>query len=547
MGMLGNILGVRLVYERWMNLKPSHQVWTAYVKFELRNGEVDNIRKIYERYTACHKDNKLWIDYANFEIKNGSVIKARNIYIRAVRNLSSETGYEKILISFAQFETLCNNYERARSIYMFALKHTSSNYSSDVYKDYLSFEKIYGDHQKIEDVIISKKRFEYEQKMQSNYISYDILFDYIKMEENNRNVYKIREIYERAIAKVPPTPVKHFWQRYIYLWIKYAFFEELVMKDLEKAKVIYNTVLQLIPHKIFTFAKIWVLAAQLEIRKKNLKGARQLLGQAIGICPKEKIFKKYIEIEFYIGEINRCRKIYEKFLISHRSNCETWKKYAEMEIKVEEQERARAIYELAIQQPKLETSLSLWESYINLEIYLMERERARNLYERLLEKTKDVKVWLNYADFEFFTLKSLLKKASMIEQVLTKKKSPDYLEQTSEYRELRARSIYERAYQCMREELSENKDEVVRVLNAWKNFEQSCVTESKEKLLKRVEKVQEKIPRKVKYKSYQSLGGEKKFLKRLWYYVFPDEEKPALGLQLLEAAYKWKKKKEQFV
>merc|ERR1712151_529659 len=153
-------------------------------------------------------------------------------------------------------------------------------------------------------------------------------------------------------------------------------------------------------------------------------------------------------------------------------------------------------------------------------IYLMERERARNLYERLLEKTKDVKVWLNYADFEFFTLKSLFKKASMIKQVLTRKKSPDYLEQTSEYRELRARSIYERAYQCMREELSENKDEVVRVLNAWKNFEQSRVTESKEKLLKRVEKVQEKMPRKVKYKSNQSFGGEKKSSEKLWHHVF---------------------------
>merc|ERR1711920_271065 len=103
------------------------------------------------------------------------------------------------------------------------------------------------------------------------------------------------------------------------------------------------------------------------------------------------------------------------------------KKYAEMEIKVDEQKRARAIYELALQQPKLETSLSLWESYINLEIFLMERERARNLYERLLEKSKDVKIWLNYADFEFFTLKSLVKKNIMIEQALTKKKIVDYL------------------------------------------------------------------------------------------------------------------------
>ena len=34
-------------------------------------------------------------------------------------------------------------------------------------------------------------------------------------------------MYERAIANVPPAAEKRYWQRYIYLWIKYALFEEL--------------------------------------------------------------------------------------------------------------------------------------------------------------------------------------------------------------------------------------------------------------------------------------------------------------------------------
>ena len=41
---------------------------------------------------------------------------------------------------------------------------------------------------------------------------------------------RVREVYERAIAQVPPAQEKRLWRRYIYLWIKYALFEELETK-----------------------------------------------------------------------------------------------------------------------------------------------------------------------------------------------------------------------------------------------------------------------------------------------------------------------------
>lgn len=48
--------------------------------------------------------------------------------------------------------------------------------------------------------------------------------------------------------------------------------------------------LKLIPHQKFSFAKIWLLAAQFEIRQLRLKEARLLLGEAIGRAPKDKVF-----------------------------------------------------------------------------------------------------------------------------------------------------------------------------------------------------------------------------------------------------------------
>nr|GEU76842.1 crooked neck-like protein 1 [Tanacetum cinerariifolium] len=63
-----------------------------------------------------------------------------------------------------------------------------------------------------------------------------------------------------------------------------------------------------------SFAKVWLLAAQFEFWQLNLSGIRVFLGNAIGFDPKDKIFKKYIEIELQLGNMDRCRKLYEKCL-----------------------------------------------------------------------------------------------------------------------------------------------------------------------------------------------------------------------------------------
>ena len=38
-------------------------------------------------------------------------------------------------------------------------------------------------------------------------------------------------------------------------------------------------------------AQIWIMAAQFEIRQMRLPAARKLLGTAIGMCPKAKLFR----------------------------------------------------------------------------------------------------------------------------------------------------------------------------------------------------------------------------------------------------------------
>jgi len=67
------------------------------------------------------------------------------------------------------------------------------------------------------------------------------------------------------------------WRRYIYLWINYALYEELETEDEEKTRDVYKACLDILPHKKFTFAKIWLLFAHFEIRQKNLVNARKVM------------------------------------------------------------------------------------------------------------------------------------------------------------------------------------------------------------------------------------------------------------------------------
>lgn len=106
---------------------------------------------------------------------------------------------------------------------------------------------------------------------------------------------------------------------------------------------------------------MWLLAANLEIRRKNVAEARKLLGQALGFAPKEKIFRGYLNIELALGEVDRCRKIFAKWIETTPTSVTAWKEFAEMEVSLGEAARARAILELGVKQIELDMPEVLWK------------------------------------------------------------------------------------------------------------------------------------------------------------------------------------------
>jgi crooked neck len=528
-----NVDVARSIFDRWMRWEPSQQGWMCYVKFEERQEEWQRARQVMERYCACHPTEKSYIKYASWEQHTmKDMPAARGIFERALKEeeLPAARRSQRLFLRFAKFEERCEEIERARVIYKYAIDSFPQDQREELHKEFISFEKRHAlaGRQGIEKAVTEKRWNRYEEKIKAEPLDYNTWIDMVQLAENRGEVELARATYERALKHVPLAMEKRYWKTYVYLWIFYAVFEEKLAKDVERARNVYLQLLDKVPHKKFSFAKVWVLYAKFEIRQKNLAGARKVLGTALGKCPKRKLFREYIELELALGEIERTRKLYEKYLEFDYSSSSTWVNYAELEEEIGENQRCRGVYELALTQDTIDDSEAIWRRYIDFEASLGGEDRDAQegvpdvdnfekvsaLYERLLTVSPRLKIWLSFAN---------------------------YAREQGKAKEEEARNIYKRAYESMK---SQNLGEArANALEEWKDFEINQAGEGADNSAN-IKMLDEKLPRREKKRKRNDDNGE---WEEYYEYKFPDDEKkePKKGnnMRLMEMAKMWKKRK----
>uniref|UniRef100_A0AC35UCE2 TPR_REGION domain-containing protein n=1 Tax=Rhabditophanes sp. KR3021 TaxID=114890 RepID=A0AC35UCE2_9BILA len=507
-----NVPGARQVFERWMAWEPDEQAWQTYINFELKYNEIDRARVIYQQFLHVHGDViKNWIKYAKFEERHGYEANARVAFEKAMEFFGDENLSGYILTEFARFEERHKEYERARVIYQYGLDNLPKEECGEIFKLYAIHEKKHGSRKDIEDVVAIKRKAEYEKEIDGNCYNYDGWFDYLRLLiDFDASQEEIEDTFERAVANVPLSENKVDWRRYIHLWLKYAWWYELNLKNTDGARKVYKACLDIIPHKKFTFSKIWIALSDLELRCLDIQASRKVLGQAIGICPRDKLFRHYINREIQLREFERCRTLYEKWISLNPENAKVWNGFAELETMLDDVERARSIYELAINYPNLEMPELVWKSYIDFECEQENDEKVRELFEALLKKTTHGKVFKTYAEFEIGV---------------------------EEFD--RARAVYERANKALSES---PKDERVALFELWKSFEKKHGTDESRA------KIQALAPRKVrKRRQIQTADGIDGGWEEFYEYVFPQDQATKGGLKLFEAAKRWKKQAESVV
>jgi crooked neck len=518
---LSNVDGTRLVFERWLKWQPTTNAWLSYINMEKRYQEYDKARDIYSRFTIVHPQSENWIKWAKFEEEFGSTDNVRDVYTLAVDSIMSLGAQyldEKILLSWAKWEARVKEWERARAIFKLGLERLPKSKSTNLYNSYTAFEKQYGNTEGMEDVILSKRRAKYEEDLKDDPYNYDTWFAYLTLVEDiSSNVSEGRDVYERAISMVPAESSKQHWRRYIYLWIRYAIYEELTNNDIERTRKIYQQCVKIIPHKSFSFGKIWLMYAKFEIRQGDIDRARKILGQAIGLSGKPNLYRGYIEMETKLKEFDRCRILYEKYLEKYPDLPQGWIHYAELEQMLGDEERARGIFELAISQPEMEMPELVWKRYIDFETEEGNYQMARNLFEILLEKTGHVKVWISYGVFEI----------SVPEEEDENEEIDDEVNVSDEAKE-RSRNVFKRAWDSLKHR-GQSEDRVV-LNDAWLQFEQTYGTEET------VAKIEAQAPQMVKKRKKLDDGSYEEYLD----YVFPTDEINKPLSKFLDMAKKWK-------
>ncbi|KAF8155702.1 pre-mRNA-splicing factor CLF1 [Crassisporium funariophilum] len=484
--LLQNAPGARQVFERWMQWEPDDKAWQAYIKLEERYQELERASAIYERWVAVRPEPRVWVKWGKSEEDRGRVDKAREVFQTALEFYGDEE-------------------EQVEKAQAFALSRIPRSKFAGLYASYTKFEKRHGTRTTLENTVHGKRRIQYEEELSHDGRNYDVWFDYARLEEGAHRdlkdegataeeldgaVGRVREVYERAVAQVPPGGEKRHWRRYIFLWLDYALFEEIETKppDYPGSRQIYQTALNLVPHKQFTFAKLWLMFAKFEIWRLELPAARKILGTAIGMCPKESLFKGHIDLEVEYDP----------------SYSTAWIKFAELEAQLQDFARTRAIFELA-------------KVYIDFEIEEGERTTARG----------HVKVWISYALFE----------AEPIPLPRAEREEEEEEEDEEEERKMVpgdpivARQVFERGYKDQKNKGL--KSERVALLEVWKTFEQSHGSADD------VAKVQGMMPIVTKKRHVDQETGQ---TVEDWDLVFADDERESnpTTFKFMQMAHAWK-------
>lgn len=536
---LGHYDTVRAVFERWLSWHPTAEAWDAYVNFERRYDEYDNARVVFRRYVQEHGSVATWTKWIDWETSIlDNVAHIRQIYELAADALvgvavSGTMGdvVMDIFTRWAAWEASVNERERATAIYTVLLDESKFSLAEHQKKTLLrgiaDFERQYGNQATIEKSVHLKRIADYETELRSNPHNFDSWWALIDILQEENRADEIQSAFERCMRSAPTSDNTKsvYWRRYVLLGIRFALWVELDRKDIESARNIWNQLLLATPHKQFTFSKVWIALAEFELRNSadGLSRARKTFGRCIGLSvrAKPKLFKYYIGLEKQLGEWDRARKLYEKWIEmeSLHGFASLWlvvKHYISFEEENRELERCRALFEFMLEMRKTQTETkfttvdpaAVWKLYVQFETAHFNYSEARHVYERYTQEDGTSSSWISFALFEsgIPTDEQIRIFEDSGEEELEFSVTDDHRQNT--------RSIFKRALKHY--SANHNDEERVVVLRAWRGYEEEHGDDGS------VQRVQALLPE-IVTKRRVVKGVEEEYIQ----YEFPGEEEPA--------------------
>lgn len=544
---------VRTLFQKWCSLEPAAHVWDSFTDFEVRQERYEDVRNIYSKYVLIHPQFSTWRKWINFEVRYGSTKTVRSVYSLALDALIaySESRNElvddciNLIVEFSKWEALQKEYIRSKSLLEIAIQKWPK--SNTLNNALLQFEREHGTAETLENTIILNRKKHYEDILNEKVYDYDTWLLYLQLLENNYPKLVMEAFSNVLNAAIPTSRTKDkYWKQYILIWIKYLTFLELTINDIPLCGQKFEELIHnIIPNDDFTFSKIWILYAEFEIRQDNLEKARSILGRSLGLCPKRKTFKYYIDLETKLREFDRVRILYENFLKFDPLNLDTWRAYVEFEDSLGDEVRVRSVCMIPIQ-----NNIGLFSKSFQLHLleilidYEMEYQNFDNI-EPLLKKQVElsnftVEAWTDYAmkkltvpteeqvqNFQIMKEERLKDSSALDEQEI------EFEFEITDNNKDNARDVFERALNYFKE-IKRDEDRA-KILQFYVDFEgQYGDISSRQRIEKRLPSI---------VSSIKDIDGLKT---QNITYTFPDDENKSNidTSNILALAHKWKESQE---
>ncbi|OII74910.1 uncharacterized protein cubi_03041 [Cryptosporidium ubiquitum] len=425
---LKNYINVRHIYKKWIIWKPAPSVYIQYSKFEEECGEIESARQIMKELVFSYPDERNFFLYIKFEQKYNNLLSAEQIINMLIDFLNEIKGTKITHLFFSYISDIFikeKKIDEAIKLCNEGIKILKDEQCIQSVKDKLfQLFKIGIDERPENTEWINHKLQYYRNRLFLNPQDFDLLFDYTMFIIQYLELDSVLQEYENVIFNYNINDILN-WEKYLYSCLLFTYFFE-INQEINSSNInkMYNYFIHLIKNNQISevngnesgiksselisttgieqnsiLSKIFIYFSNHQLRNGNLNTARKILGIGLGRTPCTKLFDHYIDIEFKLGNFDRCRVLFTKYIEYDPISTDAWIKYMRFEYNLHEIKRVISIAEAAISMPELDSPEIVWQYYIEIMINEKNIESADNIYKRLLEKTQHIQVIINYSTF----------------------------------------------------------------------------------------------------------------------------------------------------
>lgn len=447
---LKNYINVRHIYKKWIAWRPGQDVYIQYSKFEEECGQVGAAREIMRELVSSHPDERSFLEYVRFEHKHKNLLSAEEIVGMLADAFSAIKDAQITHTFFSSVSDMLIEEKRldeAIKLCIEGARLLKDEHSVQILRDKLfRLYKMRTDQRPDENAEwISHKLQHYRNELLSRPRDFDLLFDYAIFVFQYLELDSVLHEFEHVILSIDANSVLD-WEKYFYSCLLFTYFFE-VNQDANSSNIhkMYNRFIQLIKsyhasqaaktqvtvtdsEQNSTLARVFIYFSSHQLRNGDLNSARKILGIGLGRSPCAKLFDHYISLESKLGNFDRCRVLFTKYIEFDPISSGSWIKYMQFEYGLREVKRVIGIAEAAISMPELDSPEIVWQYYIELMINEKNIDLADDIYRRLLEKTQHIQVVMDYSTFIVARLRDHKMNREFILDILDKykKRGMDY-------------------------------------------------------------------------------------------------------------------------